>query len=256
MESEREGERLERKTDADLTARLLETVGVAAGMRVLDAGAGTGAVARVAAEYVGKDGRVTCLEQSDSRLATAASLLRAAELTNVECVCGDLHAAPLRDRAFDLVWCRFIFEYLSDPEPVLAELVRLARVGGRVVVGDLDGNGVFHHPLPPILAEGLQRMETLLRGRLDAYAGRKLFHLFRRQGLSDIRVHLWPYHLYAGAAPEQDMENWRQKIAALRPAVIGGFPGYDAFAEAFLDYLRDPDTFTYSVLILVDGVRP
>ena len=47
MESPEEADRLEAKTDAALSERLLRQAGLTTGMRVLDAGAGTGAVARV-----------------------------------------------------------------------------------------------------------------------------------------------------------------------------------------------------------------
>ena len=47
MENPAEASRLEAKTDPAVTERLLSWAGVAAGMRALDAGAGTGAVARV-----------------------------------------------------------------------------------------------------------------------------------------------------------------------------------------------------------------
>jgi hypothetical protein len=125
-------------------------------------------------------------------------------------------------------------------------------------VGDLDGNALFHYPMPPELEEGLPRLMAALEGRFDPYAGRKLFHRFRRAGLSDVRVHVLPYHLYAGAASEHDMLNWTAKFATLRPAgerAFGSKEAWERFGERFLDLLRDPDALTYSILFLVEGVN-
>ena len=44
---------------------------------------------------------------------------------------------PFADRSFDAVLCRFVVHHLSDPAPALAELARVCRPAGRVVVADL-----------------------------------------------------------------------------------------------------------------------
>ena len=45
----------------------------------------------------------------------------------------------------------------------------------------------------------------------------------------------------------------------IRPAALRAFDGeaaFDRWAEGFLDLLRSPETFTYSVLVVVEGIRP
>lgn len=254
MESETEAERLESKTSALETRRQLQLVGLRQGARALDAGAGTGAVARVMAEMVGPKGRVAALDGSAARLAAGARL---AEGSGVAFVAGDVYAPPLREGTFDFIWSRFLFEYLADPDGALAQLVRLLAPGGKIVVGELDGNAVFHHPIPAELEADLGRLIRALEGRFDPFAGRKLYARYRRAGLADIRVHLLPYHLYAGAASEQEMSNWVAKFDALRavgPSAFGSAQAYDRFGKRFLDLLRDPETLNYSVLFLVEGI--
>jgi hypothetical protein len=102
---------------------------------------------------------------------------------------------------------------------------------------------------------GLEKLERALRARFDPYAGRKLYSHFRRAGLSEIDVHMLPYHLYGGAAPAQAMENWRAKLETLRPIVVpvmGALP-YDEWRGEFLAMLADQEVFTYSVLFVVEG---
>lgn len=258
MENPLEVERLESKTDADAALRQLELVGLAPGMAVLDAGSGTGAVARAIAARVGPAGRVVALDGSRERSLAGLGLAREAGAARLGFVTGDVTAPPLREASFDLVWSRFLFGYLSDPDLALARLAALARPGGKVVVGEVDGHGLFHWPVPPALAEAMPRFEAALRGVFDPYAGRKLYHRFRRCGLRDVKVHVLPYHVLAGEVSATQVFNWQVKLDTLRPIgarALGGEAAYDAFARDYLALLRDPDALTYSVLILVEGVR-
>lgn len=258
MENPNEPERLEAKTDPTDVARRLELVGLRPGMVALDAGAGTGAIARVMADRVGPDGRVVALDFSAERTAWGASKARQEGAHNLHFVRGDLYAPPLTG-SFDFVWCEFVVEYLADPDRALRALIELVAPGGKLVVGDLDGNGFFHYPLPAGLADALATLEKALAGAFDPFAGRKLFHRLRRAGLSDLRVHALPYHLYAGTAPDAAMANWELKLETIRPRgerALGSAEAYRQFRDAFLAHLRDPDVLNYSVLFLVEWTRP
>lgn len=257
MESPDEGLRLERKTDDEFTRRLLAAVGTRAGMRVLDAGAGTGAVARVISDVVGAGGSVTALDMSKTRIAEGQR--RAQGIHNLVFHHGDIINSGLEQGSFDLVWCRFVLEYLPDPQLAVTELVKLAKPGGKVVLADLDGNALFHYPMRSQVAEDLDVLMRALQGSFDPYVGRKLYHFARNAGLEQIRAHVIPYHLYAGAACSDHLENWRQKLQTIAPKgieALGSVERYESFAESFIDMLAAPDTFYYSVLILVEGLRP
>jgi ubiquinone/menaquinone biosynthesis C-methylase UbiE len=258
MENGSEAERLEAKTEAHVTERLLSLAGLSPGMRALDAGAGTGAVARVMSRMVGSSGSVVAADRSAERLQHGQELARQAGIENLAFLTVDLEEGSIQAPPFDFVWCRFVFEYLRDPDRTLANLVASTRIGGKIVVADLDGNAVFHHPCPPEVESGLTKVIRVLDGRFDPYAGRKLFARFRRQRLANVQVHAEAYHLYAGTAPESAMKNWAQKLTTIRPAAIRAFESeaeFDRWAASFLELLRDPDSFTYSVLVLVEGTR-
>ncbi len=264
MENPQEAERLESKTDARLALDQLELVGLSPGMKVLDAGSGTGAVARAIAGRVGSQGRVVALDGSVERSVTGAALARSSRAANdaslgaLSFVVGDVTAPPLRPGSFDLVWSRFLFGYLRDPDAALASLVSLARPGGKVVVGEVDGHGLFHWPMPSGVTRGLARFEQALQGLFDPYAGRKLYHRFRKAGLEQVKVYIQPYHVLADAVTETQLFNWRLKIQTLRPVGVKAFgsaEAYDAFAAEYLAMLQDPEALTYSVLFLVEGVR-
>ncbi len=257
MENEAEAERLEAKTDAALARRQLQRVGLRKGMRALDAGAATGAVAREMARIVGPTGSATALDLSRERLAYGKGLARRGQ-KHLGFVAGNLLRVPFADHSFDFAWARFVFEYLDRPDDVLSELIRVTRPGGKVVIAEIDGHALFHHPLPPRLEKDLSELMTGLKGRFDPYAGRKLFHRFVRAGLGHIQVHVQPYHLHAGRAGPVALHDWTMKlrgIAAIGAKVLGT-RRYQRFASDFIAFLKAPDTFTYSVIVIVEGRKP
>jgi ubiquinone/menaquinone biosynthesis C-methylase UbiE len=259
MESVEEAARLEAKTDRAVTLRRLEWAGLGPGMRALDAGAGTGAVSRLMSELVGDSGEVVALDFSIDRLKYGQQLAESAPAANVRFVAGDLSALPLCAECFDFVYSQLVFQYLRNPDEVVQGLAKLVRPGGKLVIADVDGYGFFHYPLSPELENALRHLETALSSYFDVFAGRKLYHRFRRAGLQPLRVEMFPYHLYAGPAPEAAVANWELKLKTLRSramAVLGGPAQYDGFARQFLDLLRDPDSLTYSVLFMVEWTRP
>lgn len=258
MEGPSEGARLETKTSPIETEKQLRLVGLQSGMAVLDAGCGTGAVARVMSRLVGPEGSVTAADMSSARLDFGLQVAKEELGNNLKFVKADLTQAPIGTGSFDLVWCRFVFEYLEQPEAMLENLVRSVRIGGKVVVGDLDGNGQFHFPMSEKLERGMELILTALGRSFDPYVGRKLFGLFRKQKLDNVQVHVLPYHLYAGSAAPQELENWKAKFETLRTIgakALGNADEYDGWVSEFLRHLSDPDGFTYSVLMLAEGVR-
>ncbi len=100
-----------------------------AGLRLLDAGCGTGRrlLGAGAAQAVGVD---LCPEMLD------AGIRRAAERPSVRTLVGDVRALPLPDRSFDVVWCRLVMGHLPDCAPAYRELARAADIGALVIVTD------------------------------------------------------------------------------------------------------------------------
>jgi ubiquinone/menaquinone biosynthesis C-methylase UbiE len=129
------------------TGRVVETVewqcaldlmDLTPGMHVLDAGCGTGRLAKVMAE---KGCRVTGVDQSPGMLAEARK--RLAEQAEVTLIEGDLEVLPFDANHFDLVVSMATFAFLEEPEAVLDELFRVVKPGGRVVVGIITAEGAW-----------------------------------------------------------------------------------------------------------------
>jgi SAM-dependent methyltransferase len=67
-------------------------------------------------------------------------MLAAGGLTNV--AAADVRALPFHSSQFDLVWCRLMLSYLPDLRPCYAELARVCREGGQVVVSDFHADAI------------------------------------------------------------------------------------------------------------------
>ena len=94
-----------------------------AGRRVLDAGAGTGAVSRALAA---RHARPVATDLSWSMLAWNAAARPPSAVA-------DIRALPLADDAVDDAVAAFVLNHLTDPSSGLAELARITRPGGAVL---------------------------------------------------------------------------------------------------------------------------
>jgi SAM-dependent methyltransferase len=99
---------------------------------------------------------------------------------------GDVLPLPFADAVFSIVVSRFAFHHFQDPAAVLAEMRRVCRVGGRVVVADLMASP------DPAKAAAFHRME-MLRDPSHAHALTldELRALYRVAGLATPSETFW-----------------------------------------------------------------
>jgi len=100
-----------------------------AGLRLLDAGCGTGRRLRGSGAASG-----TGLEPS--REMIAAGVAADGSLNGVEVVVGDVRDIFIPDRSFDVVWCRLVLGHLPTISEAYAELSRVADMGATVIITD------------------------------------------------------------------------------------------------------------------------
>jgi SAM-dependent methyltransferase len=76
------------------------------------------------------------LDATEAMLEQAHKLAARSGVGNVAWHRGDAYALPFADGAFDIVSSRFAFHHLEEPARAFAEMVRVARPGGRIVLCD------------------------------------------------------------------------------------------------------------------------
>lgn len=255
MDNAGEGERIEQKTDVERTVDQLTRSGLRAGMRVLDLGCAAGTTSRIMADIVGPSGQVIGIDASDSRIADARSRTDA---PNVMYDIGLADKLPIGDDVIDFAWSRFLFEYLPDPRSAFHEMIRVTKPGGTVVVSDLDGNCIWHAGMNPELESEIEAALAAFGTRFDPRFGQKIPGMFLSSGLADVEVDIRPYHNIVGAIAEPALSHWKMKLEGVRFALVGlGWPVDRAsrLKDGFESHLRNPATFTYSVLVTVKGVK-
>ena len=167
-----------------LKRRMLDVCPVGAGDQVLDVGCGLGHEARRLAERVGPQGRVAGIDASPAMIADRR---RAAGLTlPVTFDVGDARQVAFPDCAFDLCRAERVLCYVDRPQDALAEMARLTRPGGSVLVFDFDSDLTMVDAPDPALARKIA--EVLDAAVPRPWIGRQLFGLFQRAGLRDVRV--------------------------------------------------------------------
>lgn len=161
---------------------------LAPGAAVLDVGCGAGEVCVELARRVGPGGRVCGVDLSAAMVDAAAAAARAAGVTVEHRVAG-IHALPYPDASFDAVRAERVFQHIEDAERALAEMIRVTRPGGRVMVIDPDHSQwalAVETPTATRVAEAVRA--ELLRAIVNPRVGTRLRGLFRAAGLGQVDV--------------------------------------------------------------------
>jgi len=165
--------------------RMFDLLDVRLGATLLDVGCGAGNDVQDLAKLVGPSGRVVGIDSSATMIQQARARTAEAQLP-VEFVQGDAYQLPFEERTFDGCQSSRAFKHLAEPERALAEMVRVARPGARIVVAEADFDLVFVDIPDRSLA---RKMIHLACDRVrQGWMGRQLPTLFREAGLVNIVV--------------------------------------------------------------------
>lgn len=156
-----------------MTQELAELCKIGEGTDVLDVASGTGESACFLSERC--RAHVLGVDLSERLISRAKEKARTRGL-NVEFRSADAHNLPFHDAAFDVAICECTL-CLLDKEQVLAELVRVAKPGGRVGMHDL----YWKPSAPDKLRYDLADLED---ERPETFSGWET--LFRAAGLTDL----------------------------------------------------------------------
>jgi SAM-dependent methyltransferase len=257
MEDPREALRLEQKVDPAAWVQKYLAHRVCPGAEVLSVGCGPGVILRSVAN-LDSSIRATGIDISTERLRQAMEKNRGN--SRLQFVCGDAQSMKFRSDSFDLVYCRMLLQYLKEKERAVSEMARVCKPGGAVLLQDLDGQLLWHYPEDPAVQRTLEKVVAALATTgFDPFVGRKLFWLARNAGLTNVDVQAECYHLIAGEAETNILRQWELKLEIARPQmsrVLGSESEAKKQSQAFLDFLRRPDTLTYSTVFTVTGEKP
>jgi arsenite methyltransferase len=196
-----------------------EALSAMPGERIVDVGCGPGFYCAELAAEVGSSGSVIGVDSSQAMLTLAAR--RCAGLAQVELRPGDAVSVPVDDAIADAALCVQVLEYVPDPTVALAEMHRVLRPGGRVVVWDVDWATVSLHALDSALTERMLRAwdQHLTHPSLPHTLGPRM----RSVGFEQVRMQAHPF-----STREFDPETYG---VALLPLIAMFVVGRDGITE-------------------------
>ncbi len=143
------------------------------GETVMDLGSGAGFDSFLAAQRVGKMGRVIGVDMTPEMLDTARANAQKGGYGNVEFRLGEIEHLPAADQSVDVIISNCVINLSPDKAQVFRETFRVLKPGGRLMVSDI----VLLHELPEVI-----------KNSIDAYIGCLAGALLRDEYLSMIRA--------------------------------------------------------------------
>ena len=132
------------------------------GETVLDLGAGAGFDCFLAANKVGKKGKVIGVDMTPEMIEKAQENARKGEYENVEFRVGEIENLPVADNSVDVVISNCVINLSPDKARVFREAFRTLKPGGRLIVSDL----VLLKKLPDSIKSSIESYVGCLTGAI------------------------------------------------------------------------------------------
>ncbi len=178
---------------------LVNDAGLRPAERVLDVGCGTGTIARLAAERVGPNGRVSAFDFNAAMLSVARSLPSANPIKWYETAA---ESVPLPDNSFDVVFCGLSFQYFADKAAALREMHRVLKPGGRVYMSTLMPNAFLERFDRAIARHVSEEASAFVRAVYSVNDPREMESLLLGAGFSAVAVRVQSRTLHVPPARE------------------------------------------------------
>ena len=152
-----------------------------AGEVVLDLGSGGGIDVLLSARRVGPSGKAYGLDMTEEMLTLARENQRAAGITNVEFLQGDIERIPLPDATVDVIISNCVINLSADKRKVLAEAFRVLKPGGRFAVSDV----VVRGEIPAAVRRSMELWVGCVAGALEE---KEFEALLAQEGFAGISI--------------------------------------------------------------------
>ena len=215
--------------------QVLKALELKQGERVLDIGSGPGLLACDIAASVGSAGRVCGIDISEDMLTM--SRRRCTDQPWTEFQRADATKLPYPNDSFDAAVSTQVYEYVADVPTALAELHRVVRPGGRVVVVDTDYGSLVIH------TEHEARMELVLSAWNEHFVHGSLPRILSRQ-LRDAGFAIRHRDVIPMFNPEYHEHTYGKRLLGIMASFVVGRKGVskeqsDAWFSEFAELSRE-----------------
>jgi ubiquinone/menaquinone biosynthesis C-methylase UbiE len=181
-------ERAQALDQLQVNEALVEALAPVAGEHILEVGCGSGVLCRQVAPGVAPGGKITGVDISPEFLMLAQDYAVNADLSDsVQWGAAQAEVLPFQDASFDGVFAARLLLHVSNPQPVLNELVRVVRPGGRVVAMDWDFDTVAVDHSDRELTRRVMHWRCDHHGG-NNWSGRQLWGQMAAAGLGNVKA--------------------------------------------------------------------
>jgi len=151
------------------------------GETVIDLGAGAGFDCFLAANKVGKKGKVIGVDMTPEMIAKARENAQKGNYENVEFRLGEIENLPVADNSADVVISNCVINLSPDKKKVFKEAFRGLKPGGRLMISDI----VLLKELPAFIKNSIEAYIGCISGALlkDEY-----LKAIREAGFHEVRI--------------------------------------------------------------------
>ncbi|MFX1450419.1 MAG: arsenite methyltransferase, partial [Promethearchaeota archaeon] len=148
---------------------------------VLDLGSGAGFDCFLAANKVGKSGKIIGVDMTPEMLDKARENAKNGKYENVEFRLGEIENLPLADNSVDVVISNCVINLSPDKPRVFKEAFRVLRPGGRIMISDI----VLLKNLPDFIRNSVEAYVGCIAGAVlkDQYLG-----AIRNAGFKEVKI--------------------------------------------------------------------
>jgi ubiquinone/menaquinone biosynthesis C-methylase UbiE len=132
------------------------------GDTVLDLGSGAGFDCFLAANKVGKKGKVIGVDMTPEMIEKAKENAKKSNYRNVEFRRGDIETLPVDDDSIDVVMSNCVINLSPDKAKVFKEAFRTLKPGGRLTISDI----VLVRELPKFVKESIEAYVGCVSGAM------------------------------------------------------------------------------------------
>jgi SAM-dependent methyltransferase len=148
---------------------------------VLDLGSGAGFDCFLAANRVGKTGRIIGVDMTPEMIEKARRNAQKTGYENVEFRLGEIENLPVADNSVDIVISNCVINLVPDKKRAFQEMFRVLKPGGRMMISDL----ILLKELPSVVKESIGAYIGCLSGAIlkEEYMG-----AIKDAGFTEIRI--------------------------------------------------------------------
>ena len=134
---------------------------------------------------VGEGGQAYGLDHDAEMIANAQQNAEQANLSGVTTFqAGDANQLDFQDNFFDACRSERMLQHLPDPEKSVAEMIRVTKPGGRIVIADTDYSSTSSDSRDIDMEWRYRR--ALAESVANGYAGRQTYGWLKKQGVVEL----------------------------------------------------------------------